>query len=76
MATAVPYEPNTADGMILDSLAGEGRNLPQNLARDLDYSRQYVQNRLQMLEAAGYVDNIGGGLYEITTEGREELEDD
>lgn len=74
MATAVSFQPNTADGRILKSLRRDGRNLPQNLARDLDYSRQYVQNRLQTLEAAEYVENVGGGLYELTEKGRDEVE--
>ena len=73
MATAVPFQTNTADERILQSLREDGRNLPQNLARDLDYSRQYVQNRLQTLEAAEYVENVGGGLYELTNKGEEAL---
>lgn len=74
-------ELNDADQRILDALlAGRGddrpwgRQLPKNLARELDYSRQYIQNRLQMLNAAGFVRNIGGGLYEITDEGVERAE--
>jgi predicted transcriptional regulator len=46
-----------------------GRQLHKNLAGDLEYSRQYLQNRLQMLNAAGLIANIGGGLYEITDDG-------
>lgn len=76
------YELNTADERILRELvdgreSGDpwGRQLPKNISRDLEYSRQYVQNRLQMLEAAGFVDNIGGGLYEITDDGIERITD-
>ncbi|MDL0133545.1 hypothetical protein [Halobacterium salinarum] len=71
------HDLNDADEQILSHLAS-GRNLPQNLADELDYSRQYVQNRLQMLKAADLVENLGGGLYEITDTGREEIaeEDD
>lgn len=72
MQPKVAHELNDADRRILELLS-EGRNLPQNLADDLDYSRQYVQNRLQMLKAADYVTNRGGGLYEITDDGRDEV---
>lgn len=79
----MPYEPNDADRAILHALVDErdegrpwGRNLPKNLAGDLDYSRQYVQNRLQMLSAAGFVRNIGGGLYEVTPAGVEAVSTD
>lgn len=71
MQPRMAHELNEADDKILALLA-EGRNLPQNLADHLDYSRQYVQNRLQMLKAADYVTNLGGGLYELTEEGRNE----
>lgn len=72
----MPHDPNEADEAILDLLldgrernAPWGRQLPKNIARELDYSRQYVQNRLQILSAAGFVENIGGGLYEIQPAG-------
>ena len=74
----MPHELNDADKAILGVLiAGRdddrpwGRELPKNISEKLDYSRQYVQNRLQILSAAGYVTNIGGGLYEITQLGVE-----
>lgn len=67
------HELNDADEAILDALTEGreeghpwGRQLPKNLADDLDYSRQYIQNRLQILSAGGFVRNIGGGLYEVT----------
>lgn len=71
----VAHELNNADELILDELA-EGRNLPQNLANELGYSRQYVQNRLQMLKAADYVENVGGGLYVLVDDPRDEVETD
>ena len=67
----VAHELNDADEQILDQLAS-GRNLPQNLANELGYSRQYIQNRLQMLKAADYVENIGGGLYELVDDPRDD----
>ncbi|WP_226043450.1 hypothetical protein [Natrinema sp. DC36] len=72
MNLKMAHEPNDADGLILNTLT-EGRNSPQNLADKLDYSRQYVQNRLQLLNAAEFVENIGGGLYELTDKGRDEI---
>ena len=57
------------DNQILDRLA-EGRNVPSNLADDLDVSRQYVQQRLKLLEAADYVQNIGRGVYELLEDPR------
>jgi uncharacterized coiled-coil DUF342 family protein len=68
----VAHDLNDADEQILGWLI-QGRNLPQNLADELDYSRQYVQNRLQMLKAADLVENLGGGLYEITDDGRDKF---
>jgi len=72
MSAVVAHELNDADEAILERLT-EGRNTPQNLADRLGYSRQYIQNRLQMLKAADYVANRGGGLYEITADGRDEI---
>lgn len=72
MPETVAHKLNEADESILLALR-EGRNLPQNLADEMDYSRQYVQNRLQMLKAADYVRNLGGGLYEITNKGETKL---
>lgn len=74
MQEHVAHELNDADEQILDQLH-DGRNLPQNLAELLGYSRQYVQNRLQMLKAADYVDNLGGGLYELTNDPRDDTAD-
>lgn len=71
----VAHELNDADEKILDQLAS-GRNLPQNLANELGYSRQYIQNRLQMLKAADYVKNVGGGLYELVDDPRDSTGED
>lgn len=59
------------DDRILDLLA-DGRNVPSNIAEDLGVSRQYVQQRLQLLEAAEYVQNIGRGVYELVEDPRSE----
>lgn len=70
---------NDADRAILDLLQegrGEdepwGKDLPNNIADELGYSRQYVQNRLQLLEAYGYVENAGGGLYVFREDPRDD----
>lgn len=52
----------------------KGRNLAANLYMDLDVSRQYVNQRLTLLEDYGLVDRVGpnprAGLYEINKKGR------
>jgi DNA-binding IclR family transcriptional regulator len=60
----VPHELNPADEEILVALQDGVRN-PSWLADQLDYSRQYVHSRLQLLVAAEYVRNLGHGLYEL-----------
>lgn len=64
MSTTVPHKLNTADERILDVLEGGARN-PSWIAEELDYTRQYVHSRLQLLVAAERVRNIGHGLYEL-----------
>mgnify|MGYP006302611673 CR=1 FL=1 len=64
----------------------KGRNLAANLYMDLDASRQYINERLTLLEDYGLVDRIGpnprAGLYELTECGdiaeeyREKYQDD
>lgn len=58
---------NEADVEILLALR-KGRNVPANLADDLGYSRQYVQNRLTRLREHDIVRNIGRGVYELVDE--------
>lgn len=58
------HELNPADERILRELQHGVRN-PSWLADELDYSRQYVHQRLQLLVAADYVTDIGHGLYEL-----------
>jgi DNA-binding IclR family transcriptional regulator len=64
MAATVPHDLNTADKRILVQLEAGVRN-PSWLADELEYSRQYVHQRLQLLVAAEYVHNLGHGLYEL-----------
>lgn len=58
---------NDADKAILKELR-KGRNIPSNLASDLDYSREYMSNRLKRLREHEIVRNIGGGVYELVHE--------
>ena len=64
MSITVPHELNRADKRILGALQDGVRN-PSWLAEELDYSRQYVHQRLQLLVAAEFVSNLGHGLYEL-----------
>lgn len=64
MSITVPHELNRADKRILSTLQSGVRN-PSWLAEELDYSRQYIHQRLQLLVAAEYVENLGHGLYEL-----------
>jgi len=64
VSNAVPHELNRADERILGELESGVRN-PSWLADQLDYSRQYVHQRLQLLVAAEYVENLDHGLYEL-----------
>lgn len=61
---SVSHELNPADERILDALA-EGTRNPSWLADELDYSRQYVHQRLQGLVDADLVENLGHGLYRL-----------
>jgi len=78
MSEPVALELKEIDERILDHLSEGrnegrpwGRNTPSNLADDLDVSRQWVTTRLQMMESADYVRNIGGGVYEFVDDPRE-----
>jgi len=74
VSITVPHELNRADKRILTTLQAGVRN-PSWLAEELDYSRQYIHQRLQLLVAAEYVENLGHGLYELN-ELPDEIEDE
>lgn len=59
---------NDTDEMIISKLR-EGRNLPSNIAAEIDVTRQYVSERMGRLREHGIVRNIGNGVYELTEEG-------
>ena len=49
---------------------------PQVIAVNIDYSRQYVNQRIRLLADQNLVQNTGDGLYQITQRGREYLNGD
>ncbi|WP_197425386.1 hypothetical protein [Halobacterium sp. CBA1126] len=61
------HELKDIDERILEALA-TGRNVPSNLAEQLDVSRQWITQRLQQMESADYVTNDGRGVYELQPE--------
>ncbi|QLG47880.1 hypothetical protein [Natrinema halophilum] len=61
------------DGEILDVLQN-GRNVPANIADEIDKSRQYTHQRLGLLEAAQHVQNVGRGVYELVDDPRTDAE--
>ena len=78
MPEIVSLKLDGVDGRLLDELQDGrdedrpwGRNTPSNLADTIGFSRQHITNRLQMLEAAGHVKNIGGGVYEFVSDPRD-----
>ena len=65
-----PIQLNDADKAILEIL-DEGRNAPLNIAEQLGFTRQYVQQRLKRLEEHEHVKNIGSGVYELCDDPRD-----
>jgi len=62
---------NPTDQLILDYLK-EGRCTPAYISQETDYSRGNIQNRLVRLVEHGYVRQLGGGLYELSEDPREQ----
>jgi predicted transcriptional regulator len=58
-------ELNTADRAIIEVLS-QGRNTPGNIARDREYTREYIANRMKRLVEHDLVDRVDRGLYELT----------
>ena len=67
------------DERLLDYLR-EGRVTPAHARERLmsddgeEYSRGYVQQRLSRLEEHGHATNLGGGLYELVDDPREDID--
>lgn len=60
---------NDTDHRIIELLT-EGRNVPANIAEELDVTSQYIQQRLKRLSEHGYTRNIGRGVYELVEDPR------
>ncbi len=59
------------DREILRELEAGRANAPL-LAERLDYSKQYIRERLGVLKSEGFINSLGHGLYEIVDDPREE----
>lgn len=72
----MPVELTDADDAILDCLA-EGRCTVGYLADEIDYVRQHIHNRLNVLLAAEFVRKVHAptGLYELVEDPRERDQD-
>ena len=66
-----PDQLNPTDQAILEELA-EGRCTPAYIAGKHDYSSGNVRNRLTRLVEHGHVESLGGGLYELVDDPRNE----
>jgi len=65
---------NQTDDRVLELLAESDLILsPAVLAKNLDYTRNWVSRRLSKLNEAGLVRQVDGGYYQITDLGRDYL---
>jgi len=60
-----------SDRKVLDVLS-EGRATPRFLVEESGLSKQTVHNRLNVLAAAGHVQKISKGLYELVDDPRDD----
>lgn len=68
---------NQTDDRILETLTESGLLLtPAVLAKNLEYSRSWVSERMSKLKRAGLVENPEGSYYRITEKGRDYLAGD
>lgn len=59
-----------ADDKLLEYLESKGPDLPTNMADHIDLTRKYIGQRARILTEHNLLVNRGGGLYDITKEGR------
>lgn len=64
------YEPSELDEEILE-IAKEGRVTPYLLRQETGKSKQIINNRLNRLTAAGWMQKVTKGLYEFVEDPRE-----
>ena len=65
------FELNETDKDVIGHLSQRGNDVPANIGDRLGQSRQYIHRRLQLLEAAGHVENIGRGVYALRNDPRD-----
>lgn len=66
-----------ADDYILEFLANHSIIAsPRVISANIDYSHQYVNERMKPLRENSLVENTGDGLYKITERGRDYLAGD
>jgi predicted transcriptional regulator len=65
---------NQADNRILECLESSDLVLsPKVISYNIDYTRNYVSQRLKKLVTAGMVEKVDDGMYEITEFGQDYL---
>ena len=62
---------NPTDQVILDHLQ-EGRCTAAYISQESGYSKGNIRNRLGRLVEHGHVKNLGGGLYEVVSDPRDD----
>lgn len=72
MSKQMAIDLNETDIAVLTELS-KGRCTPSYLEKQTDFTRQAIQGRLTVLQAADYVKKIDTGLYEMTDEGQSAL---
>lgn len=70
-----PDQLNPTDQAILDYLQ-KGRCTPAYIALKTGYSKGNIRNRLMRLVEHEYVEQLGGGLYELRQDPRNEERED
>lgn len=64
------YEPSEADEAVLRVLKDEGRANPYLIREKTELSRQQINQVLNRLTAAGWVEKVTRGLYEFVEDPR------
>lgn len=62
-----------ADERILEYLNELGNHQPFQIANEFGFHRKYIGKRCRILEDAGFVENRGNGVYQITAQGEKYL---
>jgi predicted transcriptional regulator len=64
------------DDRIMEYTDENGPSLPSEIADDdrIPYGKQHVGNRCRKLTEKGFLENVGNGVYVLTTQGKDYLE--